>query len=221
LETKAFRTEKNHQEAYKSARTNLMFSLVKEGCKKISIVSSLKGEGKTLTVSNIAYMLAMQMDTKVLIIDCDLRMSRLHKVFGFDCSPGLSDYLIGKKSFKDVLRHTKTPNLSVICAGTIPPNPSELLSGSLFEKLINDIEKDYDYIIFDTAPLNVVIDAYNVVRQSDGVVFTVVQDMSTHDEFAKTIAKVNEIGTKVLGVILHGTERKRNKKYGYGYGYIQ
>ena len=216
MEAKMFATEKKHQEAYKTARTNLLFSLMKEGCKKISVISSRKGEGKTLTVSNLAYMLALQLDIKVLIVDCDLRMPRLHKIFGLDCSPGLSDCLINKKSMSDVLHKTKTSNLSVVCAGTIPPNPSELLSSRFFERFVAEAEKDFDYIIFDTAPLNVVIDAFNVVRQSDGVVFTVVKDMSTHNEFSKTLAKVNETGTKVLGAILHGMPEKKNNNY-YGY----
>ena len=217
MEAKVFGIKRKYQEAYKTARTNLLFSLMKDGCKKISVVSSLKGEGKTLTASNLAYMLALQLDIRVLVVDCDLRMPRLHEVFGLECSPGLTDCLLNRqKSINDVLRKTKTPNLSVICAGTIPPNPSELLSSHLFENFVSEIEKDYDYIIFDTAPFNVVIDAFNVVRQSDGVVFTAVKGMSVHTEFSRTVAKVNEIGTKVLGVILHGVEEKKNKSY-YGY----
>ena len=116
------------RESYKTARTNIAYSIIKKGCKKISFTSANKSEGKTVTSVNIAIALSQQVNTRVLIIDCDLRRPQIHNVLSIGFAPGLTNYLNGECTKEEVIRNTKISNLSAITYGAIPPNPSELLS---------------------------------------------------------------------------------------------
>lgn len=209
-----------HMEAYRTARTNLVFSILKKGCKKIAVASALSMEGKTLTSVNIAVALARQLDVRVLLIDCDLRKPRVHRLFRIDNNPGLSDYLCEMCRLDDVVQKVEFENLHVIPSGTIPPNPSELISSSVFAAFLQDMERKYDYIIIDTSPLMLVADALSVVRLVDGVIISAVAGVSAHPFFSKTFEMVKNVDAKVAGVVLHGVEKgKKGYKYSYKYGY--
>jgi capsular exopolysaccharide synthesis family protein len=209
-----------HMEAYRTARTNLIFSVFKKGCKKIAVASSVSMEGKTLTSVNIAVALSKQLDIRVLLIDCDLRKPRVHRLFKTENVPGLSDYLCDMCSLDDIVQKVEFENLNVICSGTIPPNPSELIASSVFVNFLEDMEKLYDYIIIDTSPLVLVADALSIVRLVDGVILTAVAGVSIHPVFSKTLEMIKNMDAKVAGVILHGVEKgKRGYKYKYKYEY--
>ncbi|MDR2650393.1 MAG: CpsD/CapB family tyrosine-protein kinase [Clostridiales bacterium] len=211
----SFKPNFEYEEAYRTARTNLMFSITKNGCKKVAVTSSESGEGKTTTAVNLAYMLAIQTDTKVLLIDCDLRKSQVHEYFQYKSSPGLADYLINAAALDDLFRHDNVSGLSVVCGGRIPPNPGEILSSPIFESFLTKMENQYNYILIDTPSVNAVTDGLYVIKLCDGVVLSVVQGMSLHDEFSKSLHIINGVGTKVLGVVMHGVEKKRNGGYAY------
>lgn len=204
-------------EAYRAARANLSFSLVKDGCKKIAITSSLMGEGKTTTAVNIAIMLAQQVNIKVLLIDCDLRKPKVNRFFDLQNSPGLTNFLGGMKDIASIVRETKFPSLNVITCGVNVPNPSELLSSVSMETLVQQMESKYNYIIFDTPPVNVVIDALALANLSDGFVIVVKEGSSLHPELRRTIMTLEHAKIKILGVILNGSklETKDNYKYRY------
>jgi len=207
-----------HMESYRTARTNLIFSVIKKGCKKIAVASAVSMEGKTITSANIAVALSKQLDAKVLLIDCDLRKPRVHRLFRTENVPGLSDYLCDMCTFEEIVQEVTYENLTVICSGTIPPNPSELLSSSVFNSFLEEIEKSYDYIIIDTSPLAIVSDALNIIRQVDSVVLSTVAGNSIHPEFSKALEIIKKADAKVAGVVLHGVERG---KKGYKYKYKQ
>ncbi|MDR1066045.1 MAG: CpsD/CapB family tyrosine-protein kinase [Clostridiales bacterium] len=215
-----YQTPKAFMESYKVARANLIFSLFKEGCKKIVVTSSLPKEGKTITSVNLSIELAKQMNTRVLLLDCDLRKPRIHQFFGVNNVPGITDYILkpGTETLDKIVIKTHISDLSIICAGTLPPNPSEILTSVYFAEFLKRLEKDYDYIMVDTSPLNIVIDALSVIKLSDGVVLSAIQDVSVHPEFSKTVAAIRNIDAKILGVILHGVENSGKKKY-YKYEY--
>ncbi|NLJ32206.1 MAG: CpsD/CapB family tyrosine-protein kinase [Clostridiales bacterium] len=204
-------------ESYKVARTNLSFSVVKKGCKKIVFTSSLTGEGKSTTSVNVAISLSQQVNVKVLLIDADLRKPKVNRFFNLKSTPGLTNYLGGMNTLEDVVQPTESPNLSVICSGTIVPNPSELLSSEQMAALLARAEKDYDYIIIDTPPINIVIDALPLIKLCDGVVIVVKENSSTHPELRKTVETLERAGAKILGIILNGArmEAKDNYKYRY------
>ncbi|MBQ9414970.1 MAG: CpsD/CapB family tyrosine-protein kinase, partial [Clostridia bacterium] len=116
-------------ESYKALRVNIMFSIIKKGCKSFVVSSSMPGEGKSTIAVNTAIALS-QMDARVLLIDSDLRRPKVNRFFGLQSTPGLSNYLIGMNTIDEVLHSTPYPNLKVFCAGSRVPNPSELLASA-------------------------------------------------------------------------------------------
>lgn len=207
------------KESYKKARTNITYSVVKKGCKEIAFTSSRKGEGKTLTATNIAIALAQQVDTKVLIVECDLRRPRVHGALSVNPTPGITNYLNFECSESDIVKKTKIENLDAICYGAIPPNPSELLASNTMKELIDKMATIYDYIIFDTPPIGVVIDALPIIKHADGVVVVVRNNTSTYPEYNKTIDTLKRSGTKILGVVFNDVDSISTRKYGRGYSY--
>lgn len=212
------------RESYKTARTNIDYSIIKKGCKKVAFTSSTKGEGKTVTAMNVASALAQQVDTKVLVIECDLRRPRVHSALKISPTPGVTNYLNNECSISDIIQDTRLENMKAISYGAVPPNPSELLASDDMGNLIKNVEKDFDYIIFDTPPVGVVIDAIPIINKADGVVIVVKNKSTTYPQLNKTIETLERSGGKILGVIINKVrpteERKYKKGYGgYAYGY--
>lgn len=230
------------EEAYKSIRANIMFSVIKKGCKTIVVTSALPNEGKTTTTVNLAVSIS-QADQRVLLIDGDLRKPKIHKYFSLPNSPGLTNYLSDSFSGKSkidlfgVIHPTQYENLSVLCSGAVPPNPAELLGSEIMANFLENVSKDFDYIIIDTPPVNVVSDALPLIRESDGVVLVVRSNQSTHPELQKALSALEFIDAKILGFVFNFTESKAGKysrgsysyngygkkysyysKYGYSYG---
>ncbi len=224
------------EEAYKTIRANIMFSVVKKGCKIIVVSSSAPNEGKTTTTVNLAVTIA-QADQRVLLIDGDLRKPKIHHYFSVPNSPGLTNYLgeiiSGKRAdFFSTVHATEFENLSILTSGSIPPNPAELLGSDLMTGFLEDVSRDFDYIIIDTPPINVVSDALPLIRESDGVVLIVRSNQSTHPELQRALSSLEFIDAKILGFVVNFVESKANKyyskgsygnyygRYGYrGYGY--
>lgn len=207
------------KESYKKARTNIAYSIVKKGCKMISFTSSAKSEGKTITSVNIAIALAQQVDTKVLIIDCDLRRPRVQSVLEIPVNKGITNYLNFECEISDIIYNSKMDNLDAICCGTIPPNPSELLASDNMKDLIKELSNKYDYIIFDTPPIGVVIDALPIIKQTDGVVVVVRDNVTDITDYKKTIEILNRSEANIIGVIFNDVEPVGKRKYGGGYRY--
>lgn len=206
----------NVVEAYKMLRTNLIFTLNKVGCKKIIVTSGLAREGKSTTSANLAIVLA-QMNSRVLLVDCDLRKASVHKIFKINCVPGISDLLAGLCQPIEALHDTDQPNLKVICAGTMPPNPGELLGSDDMEAFILQMEENFDYIIIDTPPVNMVSDALTLSKFCDGVIVVARQNQTIHSELSKTLSRLAFVEAKVLGLILNDAEMKKGY-YHYKYG---
>ncbi len=212
------------RESYKTARTNIAYSIIKKGCKKIAFTSSFKGEGKTVTAMNVASALAQQMDTRVLVIECDLRRPQVHSALKLTPTPGLTNFLNDECTEEDIIKSTRLPNMKAVCYGAVPPNPSELLASEAMAEFIKSVEKDYDYIIFDTPPVGVVIDAVPIIKASDGVVVVVKNNSTTYPQLNKTLEFLERSGGKTLGVIINKVKPSETKKYkkgynGYSYGY--
>lgn len=207
------------REAYKTLRTNLLFSLPSGGCKKIAMTSAYASEGKSTNCLNLAISFA-EMNSKVLIIDCDLRRGGLSNLLEVKRVPGLSDYLAGMCSLDDILLKSQFDNLSCICSGSVPPNPIELLSTDKMGELINKLSEEFNYIFFDTAPVNVVSDTMVVSKYADGVVLVVLQNSTDKDSINSALEKFDFAGVKVLGFVLNGVSYGHRPKYGKkGYYY--
>ncbi len=217
------------QEAYKAIRTNIILSIIKDGCKKIVITSANPHEGKSTTSVNVAISLS-QAFKRVLLVDCDLRKAKVHKALGIPGEPGLTNILSKLADVEDAVQPTKYPNLFCLPAGLFAPNPAEMLASDRMAKLLSKLEEKFDYIIFDTPPINVVSDALPIIKLSDGVVLIVRSKVSVYDEFEQALASLEFIDAHLLGVIVNGYDaaedegsRRKYGRYGkygnYGYGY--
>ena len=203
------------REAYKTLRTNVSFSLTGEEKSKVVLVtSSLQGEGKSITATNLAISYA-QTDRKVLLIDCDLRRPKMSRLLQVSNPVGLSNVLIEPFLIKDAIMSTGLPNLDVLLSGDIPPNPSELLSSPRMVRLLEEARKNYDFIILDTPPINMVIDAVVLAPHTDGVLFVIRANQSERGAVIHAVEQLEYAKAKVLGFVLNGMELE-NTNYGYG-----
>lgn len=146
-------------EAYRALRTRIQFSKLTDGSKSILITSSAPQEGKTTVAVNLAAGFA-QTNKRVIILDCDLRIPRIHSVFKGKSSPGFTNFLFGQASFEDIIRKsTDVENLFYIAAGTIPSNPSEILGSKQLEDFLKRLKSEYDLVIVDSPPVMTITDA--------------------------------------------------------------
>ncbi len=204
-------------ESIKGLRTNLQFSSVDNGFKTILITSANASEGKSFVASNLAASFA-QANKKVLLVDCDLRKGRLHKIFNIANLNGYSNLLTDEiENYKKYIKKTHIKNLSVIPRGVLPPNPSELLSSNKNRDLIFALKTKYDIIIFDGAPCNGVTDSAIMATLTDETLIVVrdgITKKATLDNANDNLKKVN---AHITGIVLNGVNRK-SARYYYYYG---
>ena len=207
------------REAYNLLRTNLMFSTKRNdrNARVIGVTSSVHGEGKSLTIINLAYSLA-ESGRKVILIECDLRLPTLRKKLGLNKTTGLSNLLAGMNSEKATLhKDVLISGLDVVQAGDIPPNPSELLGSKAFASLIDNISESYDVVLLDLPPIGEVSDALVVSKVSDGLIVVVRNDYTISSDLDFTLRQCEMVGAKVIGFVYNGSASK-TKRYKYGYG---
>lgn len=200
-------------EAMKAIRTGVVFSSADEGTRSVVVTSTAPHEGKTVVSSNLAAALA-QTDQRTLIIDADMRRPRIHDVFGWQQDPGLSNVLVGTAKLADAIRKSAVPNLSVMTAGHIPPNPAELLGAPRFKELLNELKRHYDWIIIDAPPVMAVTDASLVGHIATGVVFVVGAEMTSRRHAAVAVEQLSAAHARFIGAVLN---RANVQRHGYYY----
>lgn len=202
-------------EAYKTLRSSIQFS--GEDVKVICLTSCLPNEGKSVVSMNLAVSLA-EAGKRVLLVDADMRKSMIAARYKLrDVKYGLSHYLSGQCDYDEVIGSTNIDNLYMILSGPVPPNPSELLEGKRFQKLLTFARGEYDYILVDCPPLGSVVDALIVGRLSDGVAL-VISSGEVSYKFVQRIQKQLEMAEcKILGVILNKVSLKNKGYYGKYY----
>lgn len=199
-------------EAYRALRTRVQFAkLDKNAIRKILVTSSAPQEGKTLTSVNLAGSFA-QANKKTIIVDCDLRKPRLHTIFKAKRFPGFTDYIYGQASLEDIIRKTEVNNLDFVSAGTIPPNPSEILSSSHMEDFLSMLERNYDMIVLDSAPIIAVTDSEILSRIVDATILVVSANTTETDLMLKSVELLRHEMNTFIGVLLN------NFSYKAGYG---
>lgn len=159
-------------ESVRSVRTNLNFIASEKSSKIICITSEVAGEGKSFIAVNLSSTLSL-IDKKIILIAADLRRSRLHKTFNMPNDIGLSNYLANQCDVDDVIRKTSQPNLDILLSGPVPPNPSELLHSKRMRELTDELQKRYDIVMIDTAPIGLVSDSIPLIRMSDINIFVI------------------------------------------------
>lgn len=186
--------------------------------KRIMITSSISGEGKSFIAINLGISLSLT-NKKVAVLELDLRKPKLSEVFQISRAIGITNYLVEKKALPDILRKTSFENLALVPSGPIPPNPSELISNGKLEKLLEELEEKFDYIIIDTAPTNPVTDAFLVSPLADVSIY-LVRHNYTPKIFLSKLRQYKETGKlKNPTIVYNGVRGKGVAKYGYGYGY--
>ena len=198
-------------EAYRSLRTSIKFSSSDKLIKTIVVTSSLIGEGKSTVVGNLAYSLN-QDGSRVLVIDCDLRKPSIHENFLLSNEKGLTDILVGKSDLKSVTKKIEE-SLFLITAGTIPPNPAEILGSSAMEDLIKELSINFDYIILDTPPILPVSDTLLLASKADATLI-VVNARKTKEKMVKeSYDRLVEARANVIGTILNESDKSLDNKY--------
>ena len=210
------KSDHHYEETMKSLRTNLQFA--GRNVKTIVITSCFPNEGK----SDVSFQLAKEIGNigkKVVLVDADIRRSNFVTRYRVDKAiKGLSNYLCGSVEMEDVCYQTNFDNLDIIFAGSLVPNPSELLEEGALEDLINYLKDQYDYIIIDTPPVMSVADATIISKWCDGVVWVIEQGRVSYRIAQKAKKLLVQAGCKILGVILNKVDTKKDRYYGrYGY----
>lgn len=206
-------------EAFRTLRTNLQFLDLGVGGKSFVITSSIPSEGKTTTAANLAITLA-DSGAQVVLIDGDLRRPKIASYMGLEGAIGLTDVLIARAELSDALQPWGRGNLVVLPAGTVPPNPSELLGSRAMASLIATLETEFDVVLIDLPPLLPVTDAALVSKLTRGVLLVVAAGRTHKGEFAGAVAALENVGATVSGVILTMLPVRGPDAYGYGrYGY--
>ena len=206
------------QEAYNTLRTNIRFAIPGDGCKRLCLTSGLASEGKSTTILNLAISFA-ETGSKVLLIDGDMRRPSLARLLIEKVSPGLSNVLAGLCDASEAVRHEVKPNLDVLFAGEIPPNPLELLGNPRMKKLIDDMSQIYDYILVDTPPVSIVSDACEVANVTDGVLFLARQNETDKEAVIRGVKQLELSNSRLLGFVLNGIVEEGGKSYKYRYRY--
>ncbi len=204
-------------EAYKTIRTNLLFLLSQNENKAIAISSSLKGEGKSTTSVNIAIALS-QLNEKVMLIDCDLRKATIHKKLKIKNNVGVTSVLANFCTLQEAVTEIN-PYLSVLTSGPIPPNAAELLSSKKMDELLAKLNEEYDYIIIDTPPINIVSDALVVAAKTNGLIMVVKDNYIDRTDFERALNSIELAGVRVLGAVLNSASETKSKSYRYKYVY--
>ncbi len=204
-------------EQFRLLKNNILFPEKGQPPRTIMITSASPGEGKSFVSANLAAIMAQSIDEYVLLMDCDLRKPTIHKVFGFDGKniKGLSDYLSNGTPLSGALKKTSINKLTILPAGRIPRNPSELLSSEQMKRMLHEVKLRYNdrYIIIDTPPPYITSETNAIARHVDGIVIVIRQGKTRMKEVQDIVDIYGK--EKIIGVIKNFS----TKLVGYGYGY--
>lgn len=203
-------------EQYRTIRTNIQFSSIDQEVSTIMVTSSGPGEGKSTTVANLAVVFAQQ-GKSVLLVDADLRKPTVHYTFNLTNTTGLTNVLTNQIELSEAVKLTDVANLVVLPSGPIPPNPSELLGSRAMKAFLENAQKDYSLIMFDTPPVLAVTDAQILANQCDGTILVVSSETTEVEAAVKSKELLAAANAKVLGVVLNNKKVDTNNQY-YYYG---
>lgn len=219
-----YRRQSPVAESYRHLRTNVQYVQVDTPLRCIVITSVNPAEGKTTTIANLAISFS-QAEKKVLLVDADMRRSKIHTLFGLKNSVGLNEHLFGKASVDEVIQKDVLPNLDIITCGKIPPNPSEILGSKKMKEFIGEMKQRYDLVLFDSPPLLVVTDAAILATEADGVMLVASAGSARANGLQRIAEFLSGINVKIVGVVLNNFDVREayggyysSSHYGY-YGY--
>lgn len=205
-------------EQYKLLRANLQFTLPQdEKCPIIGVTSAMRGEGKSTTAVNLSYVLA-EKGNRVLLIDGDLRIPSIAKKMKIANTPGLTDLLIGNGAQMAEFQSSLHKNWYILPSGDIPPNPSELLGSHRMESVLCALRENFDYIVIDLPPVNIVSDALSIASLITGMIVVISEGYTEKKELEQCMRQLKLSSTKILGFVMNETGSNKNySKYGGKY----
>jgi capsular exopolysaccharide synthesis family protein len=202
-------------EAYRTLRTNLLYALVDTPPKVIVVTSPSLMEGKSITCANLGVVLA-QADKSTLILDCDFRKPVIHKVFGLRNLLGVVDVLVGERSQQEIWQEP-LPGLKVGTAGSIPPNPTELLGSSRVTELLEQVRQEFDYVLLDVPPMRLVSDPAILATQGDGVLLVIDSQKTRRGSARQAMRSLEAVGAYVLGTVVNNVKVSKDDLYDRGH----
>lgn len=203
-------------ESFRQLRTNMQFANVSGEAKSVLVTSSLPGEGKSTTATNLAIALA-QGGQSVCLIDADLRRPMVNEYLGLDRNAGLTTTLIGTADVNDMLQPWGDENLYVLTSGPIPPNPSELLGSVQMSDLLDRLEEAFDVVIIDAPPLLPVTDAAVLAQRAGGVIVVAGVQKVKRQDLERSLQALDMVGVQILGIVLNRLPNKGPDAYSYTY----
>jgi capsular exopolysaccharide synthesis family protein len=209
-------TQSPRAEAFRQLRTNLQFTHITGARKSVLVTSSIPGEGKSTTATNLALAVA-QSGQSVCLVDADLRRPMVDSYLGLERRAGLTTALIGEADLNDLLQPWGDGNFFVLTSGAIPPNPSELLGSDEMKLLLSRLEEAFDVVILDAPPLLPVTDAAVLSQNVGGVILVVGSQKTTRPELEKSLSALELVGAQLLGVVLNRIPTKGADAYSYSY----
>ena len=214
-------------EVFRTLRTNIQFMNTNNKLKTLLVTSTLPGEGKSWTTANLAVTFA-QAGKKVILVDADMRKGRQYTIFEVSPRPGLSNYLSGvdintgeevDDDLTKYIQRTQVPNLLIISAGNIPPNPSELLISTKMINLLDQLKEICDIVIIDGTPCELVTDSIILSRLVDSTIIVTAHKQTKKDVLQKTVTSIQNVGGKIAGIVLNKipiSTKKYEQSYYYG-----
>jgi capsular exopolysaccharide synthesis family protein len=208
-------------ESFRAIRTKLEFITKRKAGISLLVTSTEPGDGKSYVSLNLAGIYAMT-GKKVILVDVDLRKPSVSSTLSLTKSHGVSNYLAGQASIDDIIIRDTEYKFDIILAGTLPPNPGELVRSDELKQLFEELKKNYDYVIVDTCPIGLVADAYSIAPEVDATIYVVRAEKTNKAFFKTTIEQVQESGLQDVYVVFNDLDYDKaeyNRNYGYGYGY--
>lgn len=203
-------------EVYRGLRTSLQFLGLDKPLRIIQVTSSLPGEGKTTTATNLAVVLT-QSGFSVVLVDADLRRPRVHEVFNVPLRPGLTETLVALEAVDMAVNHLD--QLHVVSAGSMAPNPSEMLASNRFAGIIKELSTRYQFVVIDSAPVLPVADSLALTRVVDGVLMVGQANRTSRRTLSEGLGRLAQVGAPVIGLVLNRAAERSRQDYGYGYAY--
>ena len=203
-------------EAYQSLRTALIFARRDDSGQAVLVTGTAPQEGKTSTIINLAKLLAASGE-KTLVLDLDLRRAQVHRRLGVSKEPGLSDYFIKREDLDRLVQPTKSPNLFVLTAGALPPNPPALIARKQMGELLDRLRRHFDWILVDSPPLASVTDALLIARYCDLVIYVVQYNKIDKRAIKRNIQALRKATSNLIGVVMNSLDTKTRGHYYYYY----
>ena len=214
------RPRSSYAEMLRSIRTRIEFIVQRKTSISIAVTSTESGDGKTFLCTNLACLYSLS-GKRVILVDLDIRKPNVHEKLGLETGLGLTNYLIGECAFEDTIRTNSNLGFDVLLAGTVPPNPGELIHSEKLAEVISTLKQSYDFVIIDTSPIGLVPDAYAIIEQTDPTLF-VIRCMQTNKKFCKSALELLSIDHRDKIHLILSDVPIEGLRYGYysgGYGY--